>query len=112
MTDNIPSDEEFDKKIRLAIKNYAGLMDKLEAGVGMFVVGRYTGWRVVYLAHGKSTIKKYEDAFGMKVRDVLPEYGVYSHKSIALEAVKKVTNFWKAVKGEIPGVKTPELKKV
>jgi hypothetical protein len=112
MTDNIPSDEEFDKKIQLAIKNYAGLMDRLEAGVGMFVVGRYTGWRVVYLVHGKSTIRKYEDAFGMKIRDVLPEYGIYAKKSIALEALQKVTNFWKAVKGEIPGVKTPELKKL
>jgi hypothetical protein len=31
-------------------------------------------------------------------------------KSVAWKAARKLSNFWKAVKGEISGIRTPELR--
>jgi hypothetical protein len=94
-----------------AVKNFKGDSTTLESAIGMLVMGRQMGWRVIVLIHDKSTIKKYEKILGVNIREVLPEVGTLAHKSIAWGAVQKVGNFWKAVKGEIFGVRTPALKK-
>lgn len=94
-----------------AVKNFKGDSGMLESAIGMLIVGRLVGWRVVVLIHDKSTIKKYEEIMGIKIREALPEVGKLAHKSIAWNAVQKVGNFWKAVKGEIIGIRTPEMTK-
>ena len=45
---------------------------------------------------------------GVDVREILPEVGALAHKSLVWVAAQKVGNFWKAVKGEIAGIRTPE----
>ena len=45
---------------------------------------------------------------GVDVREVLPDVGDFAHKSLAWAAAQKVGSFWKAVKGEIAGIRTPE----
>lgn len=95
-----------------AIKNYSGSAIELEAAIGMFVAGRRYGWKVLYLVHSKRTIKKYEKILGIEdIRDHLPETSDRTHKSVAWNLVQKVDNFWKAVKGELKGIKTPEIEK-
>ncbi len=63
------------------------------------------------LVHDKKTIRKYEQILGISVRERFPEVGPWAHKSIAWNLVQKVSNFWKAVSGDISGIRTPELKK-
>jgi hypothetical protein len=55
-------------------------------------------------------LRKYEKILGISFRDELPEVGKMADKSVAWTAVQKVSNFWKAVKGEISGIRTPELR--
>ena len=100
-------DEIFDK----AIKDYKGNVQILETAIGALIVGQHMGWKVLLLIHDKKTIKKYEKALGINFRDYMDEVGSLAHKSIAWCAVQKVSNFWKAVSGEIPGIRSPELKK-
>lgn len=89
------------------IARFRGDFSELEAAIGMYMVGRLVGWKVLVLLHNKRTIKKYEDILEIKVREAFPEEGPFVDKSVAYELVKKLGSFWKAVSGEI---KDDELK--
>jgi len=95
--------------IERAIKNFSGQMPTLEGAIGAWFVGKEIGWKPMYLIHEKRTLKKYEEILGIEFRTELPEEGRWAKKSIAWRASEKISNFWKAVKGEIPGIRSPEL---
>lgn len=89
------------RKLDEAIVEFKGDFHELESAVGMLMVGRLVGWKVLVLIHNKRTIRKYEEILGITIREAFPEEGPFAHKSVALEAAKKIGNFWKAVSGEI-----------
>jgi hypothetical protein len=103
--------KEKQKKIDLAIIEFRGQLPTLEAAIGAWLVGEKFGWKVLYLVHDKSTLRKYEKILDVNFKEILPDETPLSTKSLAFEAVQKVSNFWKAVKGEIPNIRTPEIKK-
>lgn len=92
-----------------AFKNFKGNSKELTGAIGHLMVGRHIGWKPLLLILDKSTVKKYEDILGIEFRDVLEPEGTDADRSIAWTAVKKIKSFWKAVKGEVPGVKSPNL---
>ena len=96
----------FDKQF----DDYKGNIHELESAIGAMVIGRRVGWKVLFLVHDKKTIRKYEQHLDISFRESLPEIGPKAEKSLAWNLAQKVTNFWKAVKGEIPGIRTPEIK--
>jgi len=104
----IVREKELVQLIDQVTQNYKGNLHELESAIGMLMVGRQFGWKVMLLVHDKKTIRKYERMLGVDVREVLPEVGDFAHKSLAWVAAQKVGNFWKAVKGEIAGIRTPE----
>ena len=95
--------------IEKAIESFRGQLPTLEGAIGTYIVGKEVGWKVLYLVHEKRTIRKYENILGINFRDELKDEGRWAKKSLAWKAVQKVSNFWKAVKGEIPGIRTPEM---
>jgi hypothetical protein len=101
------------KRIEDATKEYVGTFDELESAIGMYMIGRLVGWRVLVLIHNKRTIRRYQEILGdINIREIFPEEGPLAHKSIGLEFVKKLGNFWKAVSGEIKVEDRRELVKV
>lgn len=84
-----------------AISRFVGVLDELEAALGMLRIGPHVGWKVLYLVHSKKTIRKYEDILGVKIRDVFDETGPSSYRSIGLGLSEKFSNFWKFVSGDI-----------
>ena len=86
-------------------------MPTLEAAIGAYVVGLKIGWKPLLLVHDKKTLSKYEKILGINFRDELPEVGELANKSIAWNAAQRVSNYWKAVKGEIPGIRSPDMTK-
>jgi hypothetical protein len=98
-------------KIEKALKKFHGDFNDFARAVGMLYVGELMGWRVLVLIHDKKTIAKYEQILDIKIQEIFPPVGKYAYKSIAWKLVQKVTNFWKAVKGEIPGIRTPEIER-
>jgi hypothetical protein len=84
-----------------AIAEFHGDLDLLESALGMLRMGHHFGWRVLYLVHSKQTIRKYEDILGIRIRDIFPETGPSSYRSIGLTLADRFTNFWKVVGGEI-----------
>lgn len=107
----IISDEQLVELINKAIKRFVGNTDALASAIGYLMVGRKFGWRVMYFMHSQSTVRKYEKILGIRSEDYMPEEGPFARKAYAYQALKSVSNFWKAVKGEIAGVKSKEILK-
>jgi hypothetical protein len=93
-----------------AITRFRGDSRKLTNAIGLLFVGRRVGYRPLLLMTDKTTLRRYEDILGIKYQEVLPEVGPDPDKSMAWRAVANVSNFWKAVKGEIPGIRSTEMK--
>ena len=85
-----------------AIHNFEGQLDELESALGMLLIGRHFGWRVLVLIHNKRTIRKYEELLGIEVRKYFPEITPASRRSFGYKIVEGAGNFWKAVSGDIP----------
>lgn len=92
-----------------AIRNWVGQLDELESAIGMLMLGHHVGWKVLYLVHSKKTIRKYEEFLGVKIRDIFPERGPSSKRSIGLAFADTFPNFWKVVSGDI---KIPDRRKI
>ena len=105
------SDKKFIEITDSAIKDFHGFADDLAKAIGMLATARYYGWKPMLLIHNKKTIKKYEKILGIELKDLVPEVGELAKNSLAWRAVQKVDNFWKAVKGEIPGIRSREISK-
>lgn len=86
-----------------------GNLGQLESAIGALMVGRHYGWKPLYLIHDKKTLRRYEEILGVEFRDVLAEVGPIAQRSVAYRLALKAGNFWKSVKGEIPGIRTPDL---
>lgn len=96
-----------------AIDRFDGDLDELESAIGMLMLGRQYGWRVIFLVHSPNTIRKYQKILGVKhLRDVLPEVGVLAHRSNAWRLVNGTRNFWKAVRGQISGIRSTRVERV
>jgi len=81
--------------------NFEGDFGELESAIGMYIVGRLVGWKVLVLLHNKRTIKKYETILGgINIREEFEPVTDFSSKSIAFKIVTKLGNFWKGVNGE------------
>lgn len=83
-----------------AVRNFSGVADELEGAIGMYMIGRHVGWRVLVIVHSKRTIKKYEQILGIDVRKEFPEEGPDWDRSMGYKLAKQLANFWKAVSGE------------
>lgn len=83
------------------IEEFKGQIPTLESAIGAYLVGRRFGWKVLYLVHDKKTIRKYEEILGFRFRDELEPESDQSHRSLAFRLQQRVSNFWKAVSGEI-----------
>ncbi|CAG4885096.1 conserved protein of unknown function [Georgfuchsia toluolica] len=106
------SDKQLVELIDKTIKGFQGNTDSLASAIGYLMIGRKFGWRVMYFMHSQSTVRKYEKILDLKSEDVMPEEGIWARKAIAYKAMKAVSNFWKAVKGEVAGVKSKEVLKL
>jgi hypothetical protein len=106
---NLNTDEELIAHLDKITIDFQGQLNELEAAIGYFVIGRHFGWKPLLLIHDKSTLKKYESILQLNIRDELPEIGEYAYKSNAWRAVQKIKSFWKAVKGEVPGIRSQEV---
>lgn len=103
------SDKQLVELIDHAVENFVGNSDSLTSAIGYLMVGRKMGWRVMYFMHSQGTVRKYEKILGIRSEDVMPEEGPLARKALAYKALQKVSNFWKAVKGEVAGVKSKML---
>lgn len=93
--------QQYFEIINKATENFHGQADELENAIGMLMIGRLLGWRVLLIIHNKRTIRKYEEILDINIREMFPPEGALSHKSLGYKIACKLSNFWKAVSGDI-----------
>jgi hypothetical protein len=86
-----------------------GDVNELEQALGMYILGRHVGWKVLVLVHNKRTIRKYEQILGISIREEFPEVGPAANRSVGFRIAETMSNFWKAVSGE---VSIPDRRKI
>jgi hypothetical protein len=89
-----------------AFHNFRGNSEKLKNAFGMLMLARTLGWKPAYLMHSRNTIKEYEKILNISIKDKFPPTTNLANRSIAWSVAGKLSNFWKAVKGEYPDIKT------
>ena len=94
-----------------AITNFKGSITDLESALGLLRLGHHFGWRVIYLAHSKATVRKYEEILGIRVREVFEAEGPSSYRSRGFELAQTIGNFWKIVSGAIKVKGRQEIKR-
>ena len=105
-----PDKTELDAVIAQAMDGFHGNLNELASAIGMLVVGQRYGWRVMLLIHSQATVRKYLKILGLKhLRDVMPEVGELSARSNAWRLVQGTSNFWKVVRGQIPGIRSSRV---
>ena len=109
MVQNMLNEKQLVAVIDSAIKRFKGDSRRLSNAIGYLMIGRVMGWKVMLLMHDRKSVKDYEQILQIISKDIFPPFGVMADKSFAYRALKKVTNFWKAVKGETPGVRSTEI---
>jgi hypothetical protein len=91
------NDAELMKKIEEVTRDYKGDIGNFYEAVGMLVVGRLFGWRVIRLvSSGRSwtfTCKLFGD-----LKELLPERGRYAHKSVGLRISDELGEYWEIIK--------------
>ena len=92
------TDEELMIKIDEVTTNFTGQIDDLTAAVGMVMVGRLYGWRVIRLVHSRRLWLVACDLFG-DLKLILPERAVLTHKSVGLTIVDATGDYWNLITG-------------
>src|SRR5208282_1103972 len=87
-------------KLEKSIKTFHGDGTILEGAWGALLVGTQFGWKVSFLMHNQSTIKRYEGIIGVKVRDVCPETTKLSSRNYGYKIASTLSSIWKAIRGE------------
>lgn len=95
----VMNDQEVIKKIEKVSAEFKGQLDDLQAAVGLILVGRLYGWRVLRLSASRRHWKVTCDLFGGDLKEILPERGVLAHKSLGLKIVDTGHDYWEVVKG-------------
>lgn len=99
---NMPDAESLMPIVTKAIREFKGQGPELESAIGMLFVGHAYGWKVIHLIHSTATVRKYEKILDIKVKEEFQAETSYSDRSYGYSIAKKLSNFWKAVKGEAP----------
>ena len=100
-------DKELIELVDGAIDGFHGNLNDLGSAIGMLMLSRRYGWKVMLLTHSPGTIRKYLKILGLKhLREAAPELGDLSQRSNAWRLVEGTSNFWKVVRGQIGGVRS------
>lgn len=91
------TNEQIMEKIEGLIGGYHGNFDELFQVVGMVVLGRFFGWRVMRLVASNRAWKLACDSFG-DLKEILPEKGEYYDKSRGMRIVDKAGQYWNYIK--------------
>jgi len=92
---------ELDVIERTAFVRFEGQLPDLSSAIGMLRMGDHLGWRPLVIIHSKKTLRKYEEILGIKIREFFPESGPSAQRCAGYNYAQKLSNFWKAVSGEI-----------
>jgi hypothetical protein len=94
------TDEELIQKIDDVTKDYKGQIDHLAEAVGLIVLGRLFGWKVMRLVCSRRSWMLASRLFG-DPKELMIDRGKYANKSVGLRLVDQVGGYWDLINGKI-----------
>ncbi len=94
------TDQEMLELIEKVADEYSGQGDDLGAAVGILVLSRLFGWRVMRLISSNRHWQVANKVFG-NIKKLTPERGKLARKSIGLKIADKLGNYWDLITGKI-----------
>jgi len=105
------------REIKKSIREFKGNINHLESAIGLIFVTEEFGWKPSLLIHDSRTIKNYEEILRAGDKDFsyrdpkrFLDVGPYAEKCMAWWLVQKGKNFWRAVRGQEPGIRQPTVR--
>lgn len=95
------TDEELNEKIDRVCFDFVGQLDDLYSAIGIVVMGRRYGSRVMRLVSSRRHWGLMVKLFG-DPNQIMRERDVCTHKSIGLEYIDKASDYWEVIKGHAP----------
>jgi hypothetical protein len=92
------NDEELNAKIEKVCEEFTGQLDDLYAAVGMVVVGRRYGWRVMRLVAPRRHWTVATRLFG-DPKQLMRERGRLYSKSVGCSLIDKAGDYWGIISG-------------
>ncbi len=97
LSDELVPKELADKIVNATVE-FHGQIDDFYAAVGMIVVGRLVGWKVMRLVASRKCWATASKWFG-DPKLLMKERGPLAHKSIGLKIADKFEEYWEYVRG-------------
>jgi hypothetical protein len=92
------TDDELLKLIDRQAETFKGQITTLYQVVGIIVVGRLFGWRVVRLTIRPSVWRQIGQLFG-DPKELMPERGRLAHRSVGLKITDELGEYWSIIRG-------------
>jgi len=90
---NLITDQEMLDLMELKADEYVGLGGDLISAVGVLVLSRFYGWRVIRLIASRRQWNVAIKIFG-NIKVMTPERGKYARKSVGLAIADKIGDYW------------------
>lgn len=93
------TDQEMLDLMELKASEYEGIGGDLVSAVGVFVLSRFYGWRVIRLIVSRRQWNVTIKIFG-NIKAFTPERGKYARKSVGLDIADKIGDYWAYMRGQ------------
>lgn len=93
--------EQLNDRIEQVCESFQGQIPDLFQMIGIVMVGRLFGWRVVRLTASRRMWTMVTKIFG-DPKLLMPERGRLAHKSVGLKMMDELGGYWDFVRGSAP----------
>ncbi len=90
---------ELENMLKESAEAYQGDLRLFQAAVGVFVVGKLYGWRILRIVLAPVSYRKYEKILGIRFREHCQERTALADKSVGLKIADYLGDFWKVAEG-------------
>lgn len=102
------TDEEFLSLVDEKSGTFTGQLDHYYEAVGMIMVGRHMGWKVMRLVASRRCWTTATKLFG-DPKLLMPETAKYTHRSFGLKMFSTVSDYWKFIAGGESAISRDDL---
>lgn len=101
------TDQEMLNLMEIKASEFTGIGGDLISAVGILVLSRFYGWRVMRLIASRRQWNVTVKIFG-DVKKMAPERGQYARKSVGLALADKIGDYWSYMRGQKNSKEDPE----
>lgn len=101
------TDQEMLNLMEIKASEFTGIGGDLISAVGILVLSRFYGWRVMRLIASRRQWNVTVKIFG-DIKKMTPERGQYARKSVGLALADKIGDYWSYMRGQKNSKEDPE----